>query len=351
MDLWRLTTVVLRRWPVTLPLLVLAGVGVWALATTTAPDYRSVAYVQLLPPQRLPGEVESATGHDNPWAHLGLHALGQTAVIAAQQPEVADALVADGLSDRYTVALDHDFPIIEIEVTAGTPEQAARTTARLTALVTAEITQRQQQVYAPSEQTIQTLVLADGSNPSPDAGSRRKMLLAAAVLGVLLTGAGGVLVDAVAVRLARRRAQRRAEPVTGEPETATAPAGAAEPDAVVEPEPDTAEPGTALEPVASSDPDAATEADVTVPDAMEPDVTAEPDAAEPVVAADPEPVAEPEPAAGADAVVEPEVAAAPDDSDVEEAVDRGAADTAGDDEGPVEAAPSVPSDPTPAGTR
>lgn len=206
MDLWELTKLVFRRWLVSVPMLVALAVGLMAMQATISPDYEAVAHVQLIPPQVQPNEDSATEGAKNPWAQLGADALGQAVVVSMQRPSLAKSLADEGLSGEFTVALDPYFPIVVIEVIGDSPEQATATAQRLATIVVEAVQSRQDVYSVSSEKAITTLLLDDGSDLTPNNSSKRRAMVAVAGLGVLLTGATAVAVDALIYRRRRRRA-------------------------------------------------------------------------------------------------------------------------------------------------
>ncbi|HLU45752.1 MAG TPA: hypothetical protein VKZ67_12175 [Natronosporangium sp.] len=208
MDLWELTKLVFRRWLVSLPMLLALAGGLVLMQVKMSPDYEAVAHVQLIPPQVQPATDNQDGGGNNPWAQLGADSLGQAVVVSMQRPSLAATLEEEGLSDKFTVALDPYFPIVNIEVIGETPEQATATAQRLAQMVVDDVQARQDAYNVPSEKAISTLLLDDGSDLTPNNSSKRRAMVAVAGLGLLLTGATSVAVDALIYRYRRRRSGR-----------------------------------------------------------------------------------------------------------------------------------------------
>lgn len=232
MDLWELTKLVFRRWLVSLPMLLALAAGLVLMQVRMAPDYEAVAHVQLIPPQVQPDADNQDGGENNPWAQLGADSLGQAVVVSMQRPSLATAMEREGLSDKFTVALDPYFPIVNIEVIGDTPEQATATAQRLAQIVVDDVRSRQDAYNVTPEKAIGTLLLDDGSDLTPNNSGKRRAMVAVLGIGLLLTGAAAVAVDALVYRSRRRRSGRpgrqswpaRYEPVTFPVE---APAGGA----------------------------------------------------------------------------------------------------------------------------
>jgi capsular polysaccharide biosynthesis protein len=205
MDFWELTKLVFRRWLVAVPLLLLTGAGLTWIFINVAPDYRATAHVQLIPPQVQPELTPDDEHRNNPWAQLGPEALGQAVVLGMQRPSLARSLEAGGLTENFSVTLDPFFPIVVVEAVGESPEQAAETAQRLSDMVIGEIEDQQSQYDVPPEKAITTLALDDGTELTPESGSKRRVAVAVAMLGMLLTAGACVVFDAIAYRRARLR--------------------------------------------------------------------------------------------------------------------------------------------------
>ena len=183
MDLWELTKLVFRRWLVSLPMLLALAGGLVLMQVKMSPDYEAVAHVQLIPPQVQPATDNQDGGGNNPWAQLGADSLGQAVVVSMQRPSLAATLEEEGLSDKFTVALDPYFPIVNIEVIGETPEQATATAQRLAQMVVDDVQARQDAYNVPSEKAITPCCLDDGSDRPTTAAARAASMVASPASG------------------------------------------------------------------------------------------------------------------------------------------------------------------------
>ncbi|GIE75004.1 hypothetical protein Aph02nite_09540 [Actinoplanes philippinensis] len=197
MDLWDLTRLLLRRWYFAVPML-LVTVGVVVLAAkSVAPDYKAMGYMQLIPAPSAGKQPDPKAKPKpaNPWLDLGYAALGNAAAITVTDPTNIEKLDKEGLSDSVTVVLSERTPLFEIEVIGDSEQQATATVQRVIKMLKDDIAAKQSQYGALEEDTISTLVINDGSAPLQDTGMRKRVLIVAAGLGVLVTTASTIILD------------------------------------------------------------------------------------------------------------------------------------------------------------
>ncbi|GAA1613152.1 hypothetical protein [Actinoplanes couchii] len=224
MDLWDLTRLLFRRWYFAVPML-LVTIGVVVLAAkSVAPDYKALGYMQLIPAPsagKIP-DPKAKPKPPNPWLDLGYAALGNAAALTVTNPTTIEELAEqEGLSDSVTVVLSERTPLFEIEVVGDSEQQATATVQRVIELLQKDIAAKQSKYGALEEDTISTLVISDGSTPERDTGMRKRVLIVAAGLGVLVTTAATIVLDYWLRRRARRKAEaQESGPAPGEPVTA-----------------------------------------------------------------------------------------------------------------------------------
>ncbi|WP_341720439.1 hypothetical protein QQG74_12420 [Micromonospora sp. FIMYZ51] len=207
MDFWDLTKLLIRRWYIAGPLLLLTVAATALAAVKIEPNYVATSYVQLVPPSVTPKEDDRRTPRPrNPWLDLGLASLGKAAILTVQDQKVVEALKEAGYTDSFTLTLDQALPIVSFEVIAPTRDQATATTQELVRRFGESVTALQADYGAAAEQTITTLRLTVGENVTESTSKVKRALVAIAGLGVLLTTALTVLLDA----MIRRRRGRHA---------------------------------------------------------------------------------------------------------------------------------------------
>ena len=221
MDFWDLTKVILRRWYVAVPMLILTGLAAAYTMTTVQPDYKATAYVQLIPPPEasITTNIKSLR---NPWLDLGLGSLNTAATYATVDRKFLNQLKTDGMSDNVVIENGYPAPIATVEV-IGTSKEQATNTANMVVDRFDDIVKSLQDDYAvQTPGRILTRRLDTGNNLEETGGKVKRALVAVGGAGVLMTAGLTVAFDAVL----RRRKRRRDEPEEAQrDETPTGPSG------------------------------------------------------------------------------------------------------------------------------
>ena len=206
MDLWDLTTLMVRRWYFALPLLLVSVSAVLVAAQGVKPDYKALGHLQLIPPPGL-GKVDPAKPRpNNPWLDLGYNALGNAAVlkVTGDQSSLED-LKNSGFSDSVTVTMNERSPLLEIEVVGDSPQQATATVKEVIRRLNVDIADEQAQYNVERIDVITSLTLSDGSHVEVVTSKVKRVLVVAAGLGLLVTIAGTVAIDALLRRRWRKK--------------------------------------------------------------------------------------------------------------------------------------------------
>jgi hypothetical protein len=197
-DFWDLTKLMVRRWRIALPLLVLTIVAVVIVGLTARSDYRATSHVSLVPPVQADEGV--ARSH-NPWLNTSLSSLAAAAIITVQSKSVADGLAASGFSRSYTLTLaGPSEPIVTIEVVAPTQAKAIGTARELARLLDQSVASIQTDSDISGRDLITTLRIPGDTVEASSTAVVRAMITVGA-LGVLVTAATTIGADA----LIRRR--------------------------------------------------------------------------------------------------------------------------------------------------
>ena len=213
MDFWDLTKLLFRRWYVAVPLVLLSMAGTAWAALTIQPDYVATSYVQLVPPAVTPKQNDGKTATPrNPWLDLGVSSLGKAGILTVQDQKVVEQLKADGHSDTFTLTLDMTLPIVTFEVIAGDEEQATRSNEELVKRFTANVAALQADYGAAKDQSITVRQLVLGTNINESTSKVKRALVAIGGVGLLLSVALTVLVDAALRRRAQDKAAASADP-------------------------------------------------------------------------------------------------------------------------------------------
>jgi hypothetical protein len=215
-DLWDLTRLMVRRWYVALPLLLLSTVGGIVFVRSVPPDYKAVGDLQMIPPRNTANQDPNRRVN-NPWLDLGYAALGNASMLkvtgdASGLQQLKDA----GLSDSVTITMADRSPLLEVEVVGSSAEQATATVREVIKRLNDDIVAEQAFYHVESQDTITTLILKDGSNPDLVTTKSKRILVVAIGVGLMLTVAGTIAFDAVLRRRSRRQAGP--EPVRAGPE-------------------------------------------------------------------------------------------------------------------------------------
>jgi capsular polysaccharide biosynthesis protein len=201
MDLWDLAKVLLRRWVVAVPLLVLTvGATVWT-AVTIEPDYSAVGNMTLLPPTvEQPANPEEARTV-NPWDTFQLAGV---VLIHANSKTLKDEFEAAGFSGDWEATADERYgTVITVEVTAGS-ERAARDAMRqLLGIIADEVEVRQNEYDLPAYQRITTVIFDDVFDVTAVTGKVKRAMVVVLGIGLILTVALTVSFDALLRRRAR----------------------------------------------------------------------------------------------------------------------------------------------------
>lgn len=205
MDFWDLTKLLVRRWYVSLPLLLSALTGTALLVSNIKPDHILTTHVVLVPP---PGATEetAALQATNPWLSLG-SALAESAKLSIEGEDVVEGLKDDGLSDTYTVTVNPFSPIIDLEIVGNSPDQATTTADRLIGLLQRNVEQLQEtQGAQPGTFTVVRQLPGIKIEESDSKVNRAAVAVGAAA--ILFACGLTVLIDALLRNWPRRRPLR-----------------------------------------------------------------------------------------------------------------------------------------------
>jgi hypothetical protein len=204
-DLWDLTKLLFRRWYFAVPMLLVSVVMVIGAAMTVEPDYSAKGYLQMIPPpgSREPENPNARPRPRNPWLDLGYEALGNAALLKVTDKAGLERLVKAGLSDDVTVVMSEDSPLFEIEAIGGSPAQATATVQEIIKRLNENVAESQRVWGVYPEDTITTYTVDDGRNVEVVTTKLKRILIVAAGLGVLLTAATTIGLDALLRRRGR----------------------------------------------------------------------------------------------------------------------------------------------------
>ncbi|MFJ3403634.1 hypothetical protein [Promicromonospora sp. NPDC090134] len=211
-----------RRWIVTVVgLLATAGL-VYGASTIEPPVYTARALVLLVPSEQVVGEG------GNPFLALGGLDLPARVVVAYYESDVAKERFSSGSPDaEYVVAIEESTrgPVISVDVTDASAAATLETLELLTSSIPVELERLQEEVDAPKNTVVSTLVLAKDERATIDNSGTVRMVIAAGGIGLVATVVAAVAVDGLVRSRTRGRKQGPTDPAGSDPE-APAPATA-----------------------------------------------------------------------------------------------------------------------------
>ncbi len=205
MDLWDLTKMLFRRWYAFVPMLLISVAVVSWVSQTVKPDYSATGHLQLIPPTSNPDDTSGPKRPFNPWMGLGLPALGNAVILKVQDEKVRHELVATGFTDNVTITIEYGTTYVTIEAIGSTPAQATGTVQRVMKLLDAEVAAQQRQFGVATQDSITTLPLDGGDKVSIVTSKKKRVLIVAAGVALLLSVGTTIGLDAILRRRARRR--------------------------------------------------------------------------------------------------------------------------------------------------
>ncbi|MBO0867811.1 MAG: hypothetical protein J2P15_04525 [Micromonosporaceae bacterium] len=188
MDFWDLTKLLVRRWVIFVPLLVVS-LGLAALTLyQVKPDYVATAYVQLVPPaigDSTPGG--STAINRNPFLSQSLESLGNAAIVTVTDTSVVDSLKAAGYSESYTLTMGTDGPLVTFEVVGNSRGQAAGTADQLIDRFGQSVTDLQRKTATVADADLIKAVRLDrGTNVKKSTSKMKRAVVAVGGAGFLI---------------------------------------------------------------------------------------------------------------------------------------------------------------------
>lgn len=179
--------------------------------TQVKPDYVATAYVQLVPPTPAavpPGEQPRT--QRNPWLTQSLATLGNAALVTIEDVGYVQSLKDKGFSDSYTEVMNDSSPLITLQVTGKSTEQATGTADQLVDKFDASLTSLQVAYGVADVDLITARRLDGGTNVAESSSNVKRAVAAVGVVGLLLAAAVTIASDAWLRRRARAKAARAA---------------------------------------------------------------------------------------------------------------------------------------------
>ena len=205
MDFFDACRVLIRRWNIVLPLLILTGFGTVVAYNTAASEYTAKGQVVLLAPLGN-SDLTGADGEPisncarNSWCNAGgIASLGSITAKAMLGQAIYDPILARYSGAEYDVALDADdrSPIIAMEVTATSAPGALALLSDVRAGVTSELNERQLATNVPEAALITSSDVTMSTKAEVQAGGKLRAGAAALGLGLAVTLGAAFLAESV----------------------------------------------------------------------------------------------------------------------------------------------------------
>ncbi|WP_433832308.1 hypothetical protein ACQP2E_15795 [Actinoplanes sp. CA-015351] len=203
MDLWDLIKLLFRRWYITAPLILITALSAWLVATLVPADYRVTGDLMLVPPTSADAEPQSTPGRVGRWT---VTSLTGALVIFGGQDALKEAVAREGPARELQVQLRQGrTDVVEISVSASSRAEAYSALERTSKLLTVKLADLQEPFLRPGEQMISAQTVDLGNRMDVSTSKPRRVAVVIGGMGVLLTAAASIVVDA----FARRRAHRQ----------------------------------------------------------------------------------------------------------------------------------------------
>lgn len=220
-DVWEITKILVRRWTVVVPILVLGLVLALVTSSGIQPEYKASGVLLVLPPTESGASEIGGVVIRNPYTTLGPRVVAQAIVIQMNSDEMRLDLAAQGFKATYVFVASQRNPLISIDVSGTDQSQVATTLGALITRAEDEMIRRQEPFVdkaVPVRLTIEEL--SRSAIPSEDFTGRSRLRIAIVAVSVLLAAASAVFVDGFGGRIRDRL--RNDDSETREPELASA---------------------------------------------------------------------------------------------------------------------------------
>ena len=230
MDLFTTIRILLRRWYVVLPALLLTAGGAAFTMKTVSPSYEATGAVVLLGPATAGAPVagEPTPPPVNPYLEFGgaLETTGEILSRSLMSESTVERLAKQGATATYEVGTGSEggSPIVNVIATGPDETAAKRTVSIVIAEVRNELERRQEAAGAPASQFIRVEDVTVPTNAARMAGSTLRAVAAVMALGLALSFGLGFMAEAIAVRRAGGPPTGPGAPAASVPERTPAPA-------------------------------------------------------------------------------------------------------------------------------
>ncbi|MEV4621275.1 hypothetical protein AB0J74_21535 [Asanoa sp. NPDC049573] len=212
MDLLDLLKLVVRRWYVAVPVVIVTLAAAVALGSAIQPEYKTAATVILVPPttSQAPTANGATPAPGNPWLRIGETAMAQAVQISASSGESRQKVVAAGGDSAYEITLVTRSSIMTVEISSDTSAKALATVEAVTKLISEEVVAQQAKYKPKAGEEISTQVLDAGLNVTPSRSNVLRAQIVVLAIGLLFMAAAVVAYDAIARRKLTKQVNARA---------------------------------------------------------------------------------------------------------------------------------------------
>lgn len=197
MDLWTIIKVMVRRWHVSVPVLLLTGAACLLAAARVDPTYQSVGSVLFVQPNE-PAPGDAAVRKGNPYlvfsGSLGVAANAVARVIT--NGDQRQALVQMGLRGDYDVRAEESFPGLTFIVEGFDQDVVVKTSLTLLESVKTRLAELEEKSGAPADQGINLEVLSAPATVVELPPKTGRLLVTIFALGIAASVGLTLLVDA-----------------------------------------------------------------------------------------------------------------------------------------------------------
>lgn len=235
MDLRTLLKILVRRWIVVVPTILVAVLVSQQMLGNVKPEYEAKGSLLLLSPTVPDANAATATGGAlNPYIDLRPALKNAASAFSTVMNDSASkALIAkQGLSKNYEVTVDPDSPILQVTASSERNRVAVETVKAVLQATQEQITAREvARKVAPANQ-MGTDILSTPTNATTVNSAKTRALIALIALGIAATLSVALLVESWAQSPARRNRRRGARRGDDRDEDVVVPVGQRVPPAI-----------------------------------------------------------------------------------------------------------------------
>jgi capsular polysaccharide biosynthesis protein len=203
LDLWTAIKIVVRRWFVVLPLVLISLAVAFRVSAAVEPTYTATGSTLFVSP---------AQGGNNPFTNFNnaVNIMAKAIVEIAGGDEFQRSVREDGAQASYSVDVGADAPLLRVTATSDEPEKVLETIALVLESVDNELAATQQETGAPPSTFITTTVLDQPLRARQESGDRTRAFVGVLAIGVAAAVSSAFLLESFLA--GRREALHLARP-------------------------------------------------------------------------------------------------------------------------------------------